>query len=480
MAKGNSKVLGSLQKLGKALMTPVACLPAAALLLRLGAPDIFNIPWMHVAGQTIFDHLPILFAVGIAIGLAKENNGVAGLASVVGYYVLTDVATSFNKTINMGVLAGIIVGITAGLLYNRFRDIQLPQFLGFFGGKRFVPIITAVVCLIFGIGAGYIWPLVQNGINSFGNSLASAGAIGAFIFGVLNRLLIPFGLHHVLDTIFWFEFGTYTNPATGLVAHGDIARFYAGDPTAGIYTTGFYPIMMFALPAACIAMILAAKKGKRKAVTGMLIGLALTSFLTGITEPIEFLFMFIAPVLYGFHAIMTGVSMAICSLFGIKVGFGFSAGLLDYVLSFGIASKPVLLILIGLIFAAIYFVVFYFGITKFNLQTPGREEDEDLLEDEGQRGVGKIESSEKKVTKASPISEKAVAVLEALGGKENIESIDACVTRIRLVAVDASKLNDAELKRLGASGIMRLDSKNVQVIFGTLADPLVSHIKKIM
>ena len=450
MARGNSKVLGSLQKLGKALMTPVACLPAAALLLRLGAPDILNIPWMNIAGKTIFDHLPILFAVGIAIGLAKENNGVSGLAAVVGYFVLTDVSTSFNKTINMGVLAGIIVGIIAGLLYNKFRDIQLPQFLGFFGGKRFVPIITSLICLILGLIAGQVWPIIQNGINGFGNSLASAGAIGAFIFGVLNRLLIPFGLHHVLD----------------------IARFYAGDPTAGVYTTGFYPIMMFALPAACIAMILAAKKEKRKAVTGMLLGLALTSFLTGITEPIEFAFMFLAPALYGFHAIMTGLSLAITNLLGIKMGFGFSAGFLDYILSYGISTKPLLLLLIGVIFAIIYFLVFYFAIIKFNIQTPGREIDGDILEDEGQM--------KEKVTKASSIEEKAKSVLEALGGKENIENIDACVTRIRLVAVDANKLNEAELKRLGASGVMKLDSKNVQVIFGTLADPLVTHIKKIM
>ncbi len=474
MARGNSKILGSLQKLGKALMTPVACLPAAALLLRLGAPDILNIPWMNIAGKTIFDHLPILFAVGIAIGLAKENNGVSGLAAVVGYFVLTDVATSFNKTINMGVLAGIIVGIIAGLLYNKFRDIQLPQFLGFFGGKRFVPIITSLICLILGLIAGQVWPIIQNGINGFGNSLASAGAIGAFIFGVLNRLLIPFGLHHVLDTIFWFEFGTYTNPLTGVVYHGDIARFYAGDPTAGVYTTGFYPIMMFALPAACIAMILAAKKEKRKAVTGMLLGLALTSFLTGITEPIEFAFMFLAPVLYGFHAIMTGLSLAVTNLLGIKMGFGFSAGFLDYILSYGISTKPLFLLLIGVIFAIIYFLVFYFAIIKFNIQTPGREIDGDILEDEGQM------KEKVKVTKASSIEEKAKYVLEALGGKENIENIDACVTRIRLVAVDANKLNEAELKRLGASGVMKLDSKNVQVIFGTLADPLVTHIKKAM
>ncbi|CUP76207.1 MAG: N-acetylglucosamine-specific PTS transporter subunit IIBC [Clostridium baratii] len=477
MSKGNNKVLGGLQKLGKALMTPVACLPAAALLLRLGAPDVLNIVWMNKAGAAIFDNLAILFAIGIAIGLAKENNGVAGLAAAVGYFTITNVAITFDATINMGILAGVIVGVVAGLLYNRFRDIQLPQFLGFFGGKRFVPIVTAFVCLLLGFVAGYVWPVIQGGLDSFGNSIANAGAIGAFIFGVLNRLLIPIGLHHVLNAIFWFQFGSYTG-ADGVVAHGDIARFFAGDPTAGTYMTGFYFIMMFALPAACIAMILAAKKEKRKAVTGMLVSIALTAFLTGITEPIEFTFMFLAPVLYVFHAIMTGVALAVANIFGMKMGFGFSAGLLDYGLSFGISTKPVLVALVGLIFAAIYFVVFYFAIKKFNLPTPGRGDDdeEDILDEvvEDDSQLGKVHS------KASPIEEKAALVLEALGGSSNIENIDACVTRIRLTVKDSSKIDEKALKRVGATGIMKLDDKNIQVVIGTLADPIVTHIKKIM
>lgn len=389
MSKGNNKVLGALQKLGKALMTPVACLPAAALLMRLGAPDVLNIVWMNKAGTAIFDNLAMIFAIGIAIGLAKENNGVAGLAAAVGYYTLTNVAISFNDKINMGVLAGIISGVVAGLLYNKFRDIQLPQFLGFFGGKRFVPIVTAFACLILGFIAGMIWPSIQGGIDSFGNTIAGAGPIGAFVFGLLNRLLIPIGLHHVLNTLFWFQFGTFTN-ADGTVITGDINRFFAGDPTAGTYTTGFYFIMMFALPAACIAMILAAKKEKRKAVAGMLISIAATAFLTGITEPIEFTFMFLAPVLYVFHAIMTGIALAVANIMGLKMGFGFSAGLLDFGLAYGISTKPLMIVLMGLVFAAIYFVVFYFAIKKFNLPTPGREDDDkldEIVEDDAQRGV---------------------------------------------------------------------------------------------
>ncbi|MCR6516441.1 MULTISPECIES: N-acetylglucosamine-specific PTS transporter subunit IIBC [Clostridium] len=469
MAKGNG-ILGSLQKLGKALMTPVACLPAAALLMRLGAEDVLNIPWMNAAGNAIFDNLAIIFAVGIAIGLAKENNGVAGLAAVIGYLTLTKVSVTFDKSINMGVLGGILVGIIAGLLYNKFRDIQLPQFLGFFGGKRFVPIITSFACLLLGVAAGYIWPQIQGAIDGFGNQMAAAGVVGAFTFGVLNRLLIPFGLHHVLNTIFWFQFGSFTKP-DGTVVTGDINRFFAGDATAGLYTTGFYFIMMFALPAACFAMILAAKKEKRKAVTGMLAGIAFTAFLTGITEPIEFTFMFLAPVLYVFHAIMTGIALAVAHIFGMKMAFGFSAGLIDYLLSFGISAKPFLIVGIGLIFAAIYFAVFYFAIKKFNLQTPGREEDGEILEDAGQLGKG---------SKKSDIDEKSKDILEALGGASNIESIDACVTRIRLTVKDMSKVNEASLKRLGASGIMKLDSNNLQVVVGTLADPIVSHIKRMI
>ena len=469
MAKGNG-ILGSLQKLGKALMTPVACLPAAALLMRLGAEDVLNIPWMNAAGNAIFDNLAIIFAVGIAIGLAKENNGVAGLAAVIGYLTLTKVSVTFDESINMGVLGGILVGIIAGLLYNKFRDIQLPQFLGFFGGKRFVPIITSLACLLLGVAAGYIWPQIQGAIDGFGNQMAAAGVVGAFTFGVLNRLLIPFGLHHVLNTIFWFQFGSFTKP-DGTVVTGDIHRFFAGDATAGLYTTGFYFIMMFALPAACFAMILAAKKEKRKAVTGMLVGIAFTAFLTGITEPIEFTFMFLAPVLYVFHAIMTGIALAVAHIFGMKMAFGFSAGLIDYLLSFGISAKPFLIVGVGLIFAAIYFAVFYFAIKKFNLQTPGREEDGEILEDAGQLGKG---------SKKSDIDEKAKDILEALGGASNIESLDACVTRIRLTVKDMSKVNEASLKRLGASGIMKLDSNNLQVVVGTLADPIVSHIKRMI
>ena len=468
MAKGN-KILASFQKLGKSLMTPIAVLPAAGLLLRLGQEDVFNILWMAEAGNAVFANLPIIFAIGIAVGFAEENNGVAGIAAAVGYFILTKVAVTFDSTINMGVLAGVIVGITAGVLYNKFKDISVSQFLGFFGGKRFVPIITSLVCLLLGFVAGGVWPFIQGALNNFGNWIVELGATGSLIFGLLNRLLIPVGLHHVLNSIFWFEFGTFTN-AAGELVKGDIARFFAGDPNAGNFMAGFFPIMMFALPAACLAMITTAKKEKRAAVAGMLGSVALTSFLTGITEPIEFSFMFLAPALYVVHSILTGVSLAVTTALGIKSGFTFSGGLIDYVLSYGKATKPLLLIVLGLIFAVIYYLVFVFMIRKLDLKTPGREDDDE------DSSIVKGAGSDKK----SDLDVKAAAVLEAIGGKENIEVIDACVTRLRLTVKDGSKVDESALKKQGASGVMRLGENNVQVIMGTIADPMASKIKKLM
>lgn len=473
MAKQN-KALEFLQKLGKSLMTPVAALPAAALMLRIGQADVWKplgilpngIPWMAAAGGALFDNLALIFAIGIAVGLADENNGVAGLAATIGFLVLTSVAKSFNKDINMGVLAGIYSGILGAALYNKYKAIKLPDFLGFFGGRRFVPIITSFWMLISGVILGYVWPVIQSYIDAFGNMLANAGALGAFFYGVFNRALLPTGLHHVLNTLFWFQFGTFKN-AAGKVITGDLNRFLALDPNAGTYMTGFFPIMMFALPAACFAMVSAARKENRKAVSGMLFGIAFTAFLTGITEPIEFTFMFIAPVLYGIHAVLTGVSLALTSALGIKVGFGFSASALDLLLNWNISTKPLLLVLVGLIFAVIYYFLFYFFIKKFNIQTPGREDNDGLL-------------YESKSLGNSDLDVKAAEVLEAIGGKANITSMDACVTRIRLTVKDGNLIDQVKLKQLGASGVMRLNPNNYQIIVGTVADPLVSHMKSLM
>lgn len=460
-------IMSYVQKLGKALMTPVAVLPAAALMLRLGAPDILNWPWMFQAGDAIFGNLALIFAVGIAVGLAKENNGVAGLAALVGYFVLTKVATSFDKTINMGVLAGFFSGITAGYLYNKYNDVRLPDVLGFFSGRRFVPIVMSFYMLVTGVFAGYVWPLLQQGLNTFGNAIATSGSMGALIFGILNRALIPVGLHHVMNSLVWFQFGTFTTEA-GKVVTGDLSRFFAQDPTAGTFMTGFFPIMMFGLPAACLAMITAAKPEKRKAVTGMLVGIAITSFLTGITEPIEFTFLFLAPALYAVHAVLTGISMYVTSALGIKVGFGFSAGAIDWVLSRGIATKPLDLLAVGLVFGVIYYVVFLAVIKKFNLPTPGREEDAD---EEAVVLTGLNQSD---------IAIRAQEIIEALGGKSNIVNLDACITRLRVTVKDSAQVNEGQLKKLGATGVMKINNANFQVVVGTVADPLATHINRAM
>lgn len=459
------KFLTSLQKLGKALMTPVAVLPAAALLLRLGAGDVLNLKWMHAAGDAVFSNLALLFAVGIAIGIAEENNGVAGLAAVAGYSILTRVAATFDPTIDMGVLAGIIIGLLAGFLYNKHKTIKVPSFLGFFGGKRFVPLITSFYSLIIGILTGYVWPLVQNAVNSIGNTIATSGPVGGFLFGFFNRLLIPFGLHHVINSFFWFQFGHFKNCEGKMVA-GDLTRFFAGDPTAGTFMTGFFPIMMFALPAACLAMIAAAKKAHKKTVTGVLLGVAFTSFLTGITEPIEFLFMFLSPGLYLIHALLTGLALATANFFGMRTGFGFSAGFIDYALNFGISSRPLGVLIMGLVSGVIYYFTFLFFIKRFDIPTPGRIEEE--------------ESTVLANLTTKQLKDQAAEILLALGGKGNIALVDACITRIRVTVKKDQEVNEKKLHELGATAVLKMPGHNFQIVVGTVADPLVTHLKALL
>ncbi|EZP75984.1 PTS system, N-acetylglucosamine-specific IIBC subunit [Parageobacillus genomosp. 1] len=455
-------MLGFLQRLGKAFMLPVAVLPAAGLLLRLGQPDLLDIPFIAATGDAVFANLPLIFAIGVAVGFAKDGNGAAALAGAIGYFVLTKGAAAIDKDINMSVLGGIISGVIAGLLYNRYHNIKLPDWLGFFGGKRFVPIVTSFVMLILALVFGYVWPPIQDGINAIGKWIVGAGALGVGVFGFLNRLLIPVGLHHVLNSFVWFVFGEYNGKT------GDLWRFFAKDPDAGIFMAGFFPIMMFGLPAAALAMIAAAKKERRKAVSGALISVAFTAFLTGITEPIEFLFMFLSPLLYVVHAVLTGLSLAIATMLDIHHGFTFSAGAIDFFLNYGIARKPYLLIVQGIIYAVVYFVVFYFLIVKLDLKTPGREEE---IEGEfTESGAAPSGGGYKDV---------AVKYMEALGGKDNLIQIDNCVTRLRLKVKDMSKVNETELKRLGAKGVIRLNQTDVQVVVGTDVEFVANELKKL-
>lgn len=458
---------GKMQKVGKALMLPIAVMPAAAILLRLGAgvPGIEGIvaEIMLKAGAAIFDNLFLLFGIGIALGLAKDNHGAAALAGAIGVLVTKNVYTVINPDINTGVMVGIVMGIIAGSLYNKYHNIKLPEFLGFFGGKRFVPIITSFVAVGMGIIFGLVWPYIQNGIDAIGNAAINAGPIGTFFFGFGNRLLIPVGLHHVLNSIFWFTFGSFTD-AAGAVVNGDLWRYFAGDPEAGIYMAGFFPMMMFGLPAACLAMYHTSKKENKKAVAGMFISIAFTAFLTGITEPIEFLFVYIAPALYLVHAILTGLSLAITQLLGILHGFGFSAGLIDYLLNMHLATKGLLIIPLGLGFGALYYFIFRFMIVKFNIPTPGRMDEET---EEGEAIISEL-----------GISEVARGYYHAIGGRENIVEVDSCITRLRLTLKDSSLIDEAAIKRLGAAGVIKANQKNVQIVVGTHAELIADEMKK--
>ena len=464
-------ILGFFQRLGRALQLPIAVLPVAALLLRFGQPDLLNVPFIAQAGGAIFDNLALIFAIGVASSWSKDNAGSAALAGAVGYFVMTKAMVTINPEINMGVLAGIITGLVAGAVYNRWAGIKLPDFLSFFGGKRFVPIATGFFCLILAAIFGYVWPPVQHAIHSGGEWIVSAGALGSGIFGFINRLLIPTGLHQVLNTIAWFQIGEFTN-AAGTVFHGDINRFYAGDGTAGMFMSGFFPIMMFGLPGAALAMYFAAPKARRPMVGGMLLSVAITAFLTGVTEPLEFLFMFLAPLLYLLHAVLTGISLFIATALGIHAGFSFSAGAIDYVLMYSLpaASKNVwMLLVMGVVLFFVYFLLFSAVIRMFNLKTPGREDK-----------AADVVTEEANSNTEEGLTQLATSYIAAVGGTDNLKAIDACITRLRLTVGDSAKVNDAACKRLGASGVVKLNKQTIQVIVGAKAESIGDEMKKVV
>jgi glucose-specific phosphotransferase system IIA component len=457
------KIFAVLQKIGKSLMLPVSVLPAAGLLLRFGQTDLLNIPYMAQAGDVIFGNLPMIFAVGVAIGFSG-GEGVAALAAVVGQLILEGIikVASVNSTapINMGVFGGIAIGLIAGFLYNRFHNIKLPQILGFFGGKRFVPIITSAAALAFAIIGVNIWAPIQNFINQFAQ-FASTSVLGPAFYAAGKRLLIPVGLHHMYYPPFLYQFGEYVY--NGVSYFGDSARFFHGDPTAGVFMASEFPILMFGLPGAALAMIAAAKKENRKKVSGMMISAAFVAFLTGITEPIEFSFIFVAPMLFVFHVAAAFLSGIITSLLKIRLGYTFSASFIDYLLGYKFAGHPLLIWIVGLAFFALYFIVFYFTIKMLNLKTPGREDEE-------------LTSIKQFNTKGL---ERAAMVLEAIGGAENIQVLDACITRLRLALKNPEKVNQSTLKALGAAGVMTAGN-SVQAIFGTDAERIKDDIKAII
>jgi PTS system N-acetylglucosamine-specific IIC component len=474
------KPLAMLQPLGRALMLPIAVLPVAAILLRLGQPDLLNIGFIAAAGDAIFSNLGLLFAIGVAVGLARENHGAAGLAGLVCFLVATKgaqalitvpaselkglagpalelAAASFkDKAIaKLGVPAGIISGLIAGASYNRFSDIRLPDYLAFFGGRRFVPIVAGLAGLGLALVLGLGWPYAQAGMDAVSRAVLGAGPVGLFLYGFLNRLLIVTGLHHVLNNLAWFILGDFHG------ATGDLKRFFAGDPTAGSFMAGFFPVMMFGLPAACLAIYHTARPERRKAVGGMLLSMSLTAFLTGVTEPIEFTFMFLAPLLFAIHAVLTGIAMALMDQLHVKLGFGFSAGLFDYVLNFNKATRPLLLIPVGLVYGAVYYGLFRFFILRFNLKTPGREP-----------------ADAAPVTAPQTAGGRAAGFVQALGGAGNLRSVNACTTRLRLVLADGSLPDEAALKALGARGVVRPGPNELQVVLGPIADGVAGEMRE--
>ena len=453
-------LFAGLQQFGRALMLPIAVLPIAGLLLRLGQPDLLDLPAVAAAGQAIFANLGILFAIGIAVGIARENHGAAGLAAVVCYFVATRGAevlagVTAGSMTKLSVPAGLLAGYVAGLLYNRYAEIRLPSYLAFFGGRRFVPIAAGFAGLLLAGAFGWGWPLLERGMDGLSRAVLDSGEAGLFVYGVLNRVLIVTGLHHVLNNLAWFIVGEYDG------ATGDLNRFFAGDPTAGVFMSGFFPVMMFGLPAACLAMYHAAPAGRRRAAGGLLLSMALTSFLTGVTEPIEFTFVFLAPALYALHAVLTGTAMVLMDLLGVRLGFGFSAGLFDYVLNYGKATQPLLMLPVGLLYGLVYYVTFRFVIARFGLSTPGREADETAS-----------------VVAPTGHSGDVALFVRALGGAGNVRELDACTTRLRVVVASQAAVDDAALKRLGARGIIRPSTDTLQVVVGPVADQLAGEIRK--
>ena len=480
-------VTASFQGLGRSLMLPIAVLPIAGLLLRLGQPDIADpvaalLPFVRLgflatAGNAVFDNLGLLFAIGVAIGFARENHGAAGLAGVIGYLVATEGAAALvqvptgtvrgmapdlaamasagfrHKAIHdLSVPVGIISGVMAGWSYNRFHAIRLPEYLAFFGGRRFVPIVMGLFGVVFAGLLGHAYTALHGGITGLSNAVAQGGMAGLFVYGALNRLLIVTGLHHILNNVVWFILGDYHG------ATGDLRRFFAGDPAAGAFMAGFFPVMMFGLPAACLAMYHAARPERRKEVGGMLLSQALTSFLTGVTEPVEFSFMFLAPALYALHMVLTGAAFVLLAWLDVKLGFSFSAGLFDYVINFGLATHPWRLLPVGLGFAAIYYWGFRWAILRFDIQTPGRE-----ARDETAQGPVDADAE-------------GAAWLAALGGRANIVTLGACTTRLRLQVKDKAQVNETALKRLGARGVVWPAPDALQVIIGPDADRIAGEI----
>jgi N-acetylglucosamine PTS system EIICBA or EIICB component len=479
-----------LQRLGRSLMLPVAVLPAAAILMGIGYwidPSGWGAgnpiaAFLIKAGGSIIDNIPILFAVGVALGMSKTKDGSAALSGLVGFLVVTTLLSPGTVAMLQGIEEGVVdpafsniknafVGIISGLvaanMFNRFSEVQLPDALAFFSGKRLVPIMTSAAMLVVSAILFFVWPVVYGALVSFAEAIVGLGAGGAGLYGFFNRLLIPTGLHHALNSVFWFD----------VAGINDIGNFWSGNGVKGVtgmYQAGFFPIMMFGLPAAALAMYHTAKTKRKKQAASLLLAAAFASFFTGVTEPLEFSFMFLAPALYVVHAALTGISLFIAATFHWTAGFGFSAGFVDYFLSsrLPLANQPLMLLLQGLVFAVIYYVLFRFLITKFQLKTPGREDDEAIAEADEDSVVAEGSKKER-------FASMAAQIYEGLGGDENVSSLDNCTTRLRLEVNDMDKVDQAKIKATGVPGINVIDKHNIQVVVGTNVQFVADEMAKL-
>ncbi len=475
-----SNAFGQLQKIGRSLMLPVAVLPVAGLMLGLGNAGFAFIPdavskIMLAAGDGVFGNMQLMFVIGVALGLSKGNDGAAALAGVVGLIIMnaamgiviglrgleTDATIMGVNTLQTGVFGGIIMGAVAAIMYNRFYNIRLPEYLGFFAGKRFVPIITGITAILVGTVMAFVWPPVGAMLDVFSNWAAYQNPVLAWaIYGAGERSLLPVGLHHIWNAPFFFEVGSYIDPETGKEFTGELTRFFAGDKTAG-YLSGGFMYSMWALPAAALAIYHTASPSRKKIVGGLMASAALTSWLTGITEPIEFTFLFVAPVLYVIHVFLTGIAFALTAFLDIKHSTDFAHGAIQFFLYYPMSSNAWLFAIIGPIWAALYYGLFRFLIVKLDLKTPGRETDE------------------VKVQMSGKLDDVAEGVVIALGGKQNIKSVDACITRLRITLKDMSRADIPKIKQLGAKDVLVIGD-NLQAIFGTQSDNIKTEINTVL
>ena len=461
-----------MQNLGKSMLIPIVAMPIAGILFRLSAEDLLNITLFQAAG-VIFENMDVLLAIGIAMGMAKtKDRGIPALTGYLAITVLNHGLTLMNPDLDMSVFGGVMSGLIAAAVYNRFKDTELPAMFSFFGGEKWpITLIILIMIPVAGIFS-FIWPYAQAGIDSFAQALVGMGAFGIFLFGFLNRFLLPFGLHHVLNTYIYFGLGSYETP-DGEVVTGEITRFLNGDPTAGYFLGGFFIVMIFGVPAIALAITRAAYKQKKDKTKALMSSGGLTSVIAGLTEPIEFTFIFTSPLLYFIHAIYTGLAGATLYVLGIRHGFSWGGSVIDYALNLGIAEKGLFILPIGLAFGVLYYFTFYILITKMNIPVIGREKDEEF-------GAESDESEQELELSHSKYEYMAKKVLENVGGRGNVTDYENCMTRLRLVVDDMEQVNEENIKQTGAHGVVKVDDHHVQIIVGPQANSVMNEFRKQM